>query len=131
MMSYFYQKALEKSNDEEIDKSNFRYPGPKPRTKETGIVMLADAIEAAARALKDPSASRIKGMVISIVHERFKEWELDYCPLKLQDLTKIIDSFQTVLLGTFHSRIEYPDQDEKLTPIKEKKVKKKNVQLSN
>jgi len=130
-MSYFYQKALEKSNDEEIDKSSFQYPGPKPRTKETGIVMLADAIEAAARALKDPSASRIKGMVISIVHDRFSESELDDSPLKLQDLTKIIDSFQTVLLGTFHSRIEYPGQDEKLTPIKEKKIKGKNVQLSN
>ncbi|MBC8182060.1 HDIG domain-containing protein [candidate division KSB1 bacterium] len=131
MMSYFYQKALEKKNDEEIDESGFRYPGPKPKTKETGIVMLADAIEAAARTLKDPSASRIKGMVISIVHERFRESELDDSPLKLQDLTKIIDSFQTVLLGSFHGRIEYPDQDEKLTPTKVKKIKEKNVELSN
>jgi cyclic-di-AMP phosphodiesterase PgpH len=127
MMSYFYQKALEKKNDDEIDESGFRYPGPKPKTKETGIVMLADAIEAAARSLKDPSASRIKGMVISIVHERFRDSELDDSPLKLQDLTKIIDSFQAVLLGSFHGRIEYPDQDEKLTPTKGKKIKEKNV----
>ena len=132
MMSYFYQKAVEKKNDDEdIEESSFRYPGPKPKTKETGIVMLADAIEAAARTLKDPSASRIKGMVISIVHERFRESELDDSPLKLQDLTKIIDSFQTVLLGSFHGRIEYPDQDEKLTPTKVKKTREKNVELSN
>ena len=131
MMNYFYLKAMEKSNNEEINESNFRYPGPKPRTKETGIVMLADAIEAAARALKDPSASRIKGMVISLVQERFSQSELDDCPLKLQDLTKIIDSFQAVLLGTFHTRIEYPDQEEKLLPPKESKARKKNAELSN
>ena len=127
MMSYFYQKAEEKVSVEEIDESNFRYPGPKPSTKETGIVMLADAIEAASRTLKEPSASRIRGMVKAIVQDRFKESELDECPLTLRELTKITDSFETVLLGTFHARIEYPDQDEKLTPLKEKKTKEKNI----
>ena len=129
MMSYFYQKALEKGNEDEIEESNFRYPGPKPSSKETGIVMLADAVEAASRTLKDPSASRIRGMVISIVQDRFKESELDDCPLTLRDLTKITESFEAVLLGTFHSRIEYPDQDEKLTPGKDKKIKEKNVEV--
>lgn len=131
LISYFYNKALEKSDGEEIDESNFRYPGPRPKTKETGIVMLADTIEAAGRTLKDPSASRIRGMVISIVHERFRESELDDCPLTLRDLTKIIDSFDTILLGRFHSRIEYPDQEEKLTPVKEKKPKDKNAEVQN
>ncbi|HDP98837.1 MAG TPA: HDIG domain-containing protein [bacterium] len=127
-MEYFFQKALEKKiTEDEINESNFRYPGPKPGTKETGIVMLADAIEAASRALREPSASRIRGMVISIVQDRFKESELDECPLTLRDLTKIIESFETYLLATFHGRVEYPDQEEKLTPVKEKKVKEKNV----
>ncbi len=131
LISYFYNKALEKNDGKEIDESNFRYPGPRPKTKETGIVMLADTIEAAARTLKDPSASRIRGMVISIVHERFRDSELDDCPLTLRDLTKIIDSFDTILLGRFHARIEYPDQDEKLTPAKEKKAKEKNAEVQN
>ncbi len=131
LIAFFYQKALEKSDNEEINESSFRYPGPKPKTKETGIVMLADAIEAAARTLKDPSPSRIRGMVISIVQDRFRESELDDCPLTLRELTRIIESFETVLLGTFHSRIEYPDQDEKLLPIKEKRIKEKNVELQD
>ncbi len=131
LITFFYQKALEKSEGEEINESNFRYSGPKPKTKETGIVMVADAIEAAARTLKDPSPSRIRGMVISIVQDRFKESELDDCPLTLRELTKIIESFETVLLGTFHSRIEYPDQDEKLTPAKEKRIIEKNVELQD
>ena len=131
LITFFYQKALEKSVGEEINESNFRYPGPKPKTKETGIVMLADAIEAASRTLKDPSPSRIRGMVISIVQDRFRESELDDCPLTLRELTKIIESFETVLLGTFHARIEYPDQDEKLIPAKEKRAKEKNVELQD
>ncbi len=119
-MAYFYQKSLEQNSDEEIEESNFRYPGPRPKSKETGIVMLADAVEATSRTLKDPSVSRIRGMVISIVQNRFQESELDECPLTLRDLTKITESFETVLLGTFHGRIEYPDQEEKLIPTKEK-----------
>lgn len=131
LIAYFYQKALEKSDGEEIDKSSFRYPGPKPRSKETGIVMLADAIEAASRTLKDPSPSRIKGMVISIVHDRFTDSELDNCPLTLKELTRIIESFETVLLGTFHSRIDYPDQDEKLIPTRERRIKERYAEVQN
>jgi putative nucleotidyltransferase with HDIG domain len=131
LISFFYQKAVEKSDGNEIDEAIFRYPGPRPKSKETAIVMLADAVEAASRSLKVPSTSRINGMVTAIVQERFKESELDECPLTLRDLTKITDSFQTSLLGTFHGRIEYPDQEEKLTPTKQKRVKEKNVELQD
>ena len=116
VMTFFYKKAMEQNKNGEIDISTFRYPGPKPTIKETGIVMLADGVEAASRTLKDPSASRIRGMVTSIVHERFREFELDQCPLTMRDLNKIIESFSTVLLGTFHARIEYPNQEEKFFP---------------
>jgi len=129
VMTYFYQKAIEMNRDNDVDISSFRYPGPKPHTKETGIVMLADGVEAASRTLKDPSPSRIKGLVTAIVHERFKESELDESPLTLRDLNKIIDSFQTVLLGTFHGRVEYPNQEEKFFPknhVKEKPVEVKD-----
>jgi cyclic-di-AMP phosphodiesterase PgpH len=126
LISYFYQKAVElnKDKDEEVDLTTFRYPGPKPHTKEIGIVMLADAVEAASRSLKDPSASRIKGLVNSIVTEKFEESELNECPLTLRDLNRIIESFQTMLLGVFHTRIEYPNQEEKFFPKNGKNGKK-------
>ncbi len=127
VMTFFYKKALEQNRDSDIDISTFRYPGPKPHTKETGIVMLADGVEAASRTLKDPSASRIKGLVTSIVNERFKEFELDDCPLTLKDLNKIIESFQNILLGTFHGRVEYPDQEERFFPKSNGKEKNSEI----
>ena len=126
VMAFFYKKAQEQTK-EDIDTAPFRYPGPKPKSKETGIVMLADGVEAASRSLKDPSASRIKGMVTSIVHERFRDSELDECSITLRDLTKIIDSFTTVLLGTFHGRIEYPNQEELFFPKNSTKEKNNEI----
>lgn len=131
LIQFFYQKAKEKGNDEEIDESVFRYPGPRPQSKETGLVMLADAVEAATRSLRDPSASRLRGLIISIVHERFTSSELDECPLTLRDLTNIIDSFQSILLGIFHTRLEYPEQEEKLAAVTNKLMGKKSVDLQN
>jgi cyclic-di-AMP phosphodiesterase PgpH len=108
LMSYFYQKALEQQNGNQISEMDFRYPGPKPRTKETAVVMLSDAIEAASRTLKEPSPSRVRGLVEQIIDSRFKAGELDESPLTLQDLTKISDAFQKILNGLFHGRIAYP-----------------------
>ncbi|MBN2411339.1 HDIG domain-containing protein [candidate division KSB1 bacterium] len=124
LMSYFYQKALEKSSEEQISKDEFRYPGPKPNSRETAIVMCADAVEAASRTLKDPSPSRIKGLVEQIIDERFKSNELDDSPLTLKDLSKISEAFLKILNGVFHSRIEYPSEQKKETAIKEVKVNK-------
>ena len=112
LIAYFYKKALEKSEDSEVQESDFRYPGPKPQSKETGIVMVADAVEAACRALRDPSISRLRNMVNSIVEERFKKGELDECPLTLRDLNLIKESFIRTLTGIFHGRVQYP-QDQK------------------
>jgi len=109
VISYFYKKALEKSEDSEVHESDFRYPGPKPQRKETGIVMLADAVEAAGRALRDPSPSRLRSMVNGIVEERFKKGELDECPLTLRDLNLIKESFIRTLAGIFHGRTQYPE----------------------
>jgi putative nucleotidyltransferase with HDIG domain len=115
IMNSFYQKAIKqnKNRDKQIVETDFRYPGPRPRTKETGIVMLADIVEAASRTFKDPTVSRIRAMVNSIIHERFLQSELDECPLTLSDLNKIGESFQKILIGIFHARIEYPDQEDK------------------
>ncbi|MBN1479557.1 HDIG domain-containing protein [candidate division KSB1 bacterium] len=109
LMSFFYQKALELGNDDSVTENEFRYPGPRPQTRETAIVMMADAVEAASRTLKDPTPSRIKGLVEQIIDERFKSGELDDSPLTLQDLSKISVAFQKILNGRFHGRVEYPN----------------------
>lgn len=116
-MEYFYDKALrqaENSPDEtkidEIKESDYRYVGPRPQTKETGILMLADAIEASARALDDPSPPKLEAMIDELIRKRFEEGELDECPLTLKDLTKIKAAFLGVLVGIHHTRVPYPEE---------------------
>lgn len=111
VMTYFYNKALEEGADDvSIDK--FRYPGPRPQIRETGIAMLADAVEAASRTLEDPTPARINGLIQRIIDDRFKSGELDECPLTLRDLARIKESFVQILIGIFHHRIDYPKKDE-------------------
>ncbi len=93
----------------ELDEENFRYPGPKPQTKEAGLVMLADMVEAASRSLVNPTPSRIKGMVQKIMNKAFSDGQLDECELTLKDLNEIAKSFNKTLSGIFHQRIEYPE----------------------
>jgi putative nucleotidyltransferase with HDIG domain len=110
LISFFYQKALElKGNDPAaVSLEDFRYPGPKPQTKEAGLVMLADAIEAASRTLVDPAPARILGLVHRIINDTFSDGQLDECELTLKDLNRIAVSFNKTLNGIFHHRIEYP-----------------------
>lgn len=114
-IEYFYDKALklaessaDESRVEEINEQDYRYPGPKPQTKETGILMLADAIEARARTLEDPSPQKLEAMIDEIIKKRFEEGELDECPLTLKDLTRIKAAFLNVLVGIYHTRVKYP-----------------------
>jgi len=125
LITYFYEKAKEKTGEKYINEADFRYPGPKPQTKETGIVMLADSVEAATKSLKEPSASRIREMVKSIVESKFKEGELDECALTLKDLNKISESFIAVLTSMFHTRIEYPGQEKAAAQKSEQKILEK------
>ena len=125
-MEYFYNKALklaETSSDEtkvdEIKEQDYRYPGPKPQTKETGILMLADAIEATARTLDDPSPQKLEVAIDEIIKRRFEEGELDECPLTLKDLTKIKEAFLGVLIGIYHTRVKYPESANK-KPVRKK-----------
>jgi len=112
IIRFFYQKALEGSDDGEINESDFRYHGPRPQSKETGILMLADAVEAGSRTLKEPSVSRIRSMVSSVINERLTDAELDECPLTIRDLKYVRESFVNTLTGMFHGRIEYPKATE-------------------
>jgi len=111
LVSYFYDKAKNASKEEIIDYI-YRYPGPKPQTKETGIVMLADAIEASTRTIEDPSPQKLEQKIRDVIKNRFMEGELDECDLTLKDLTKIKESFLKILMGIHHHRIKYPDKNQ-------------------
>ena len=113
LVSYFYEKA--RTDEGEIDTTHeyiYRYPGPKPQTKETGIVMLADSIEAATRAIDDPTPAKLETQISQIIKARFLDGELDECDLTLKDLIKIKQSFLKILAGIHHHRIKYPDSSD-------------------
>ena len=110
LISYFYNKAVEnqKEDIESVSEEDFRYPGPKPQFREAALCMLADSIEAAARALDEPTPSRLQNIVKNIVQRKFLDGQLDECNLTLRDLSDIENSFARVLLGVYHARIDYP-----------------------
>ena len=114
-MEFFYKKALE--NDSKVDENEFRYPGPKPTSKETGIVMLAEAIEAQANSLKNPTLEKFEAMIDKAIRSRLEDGQLDECPLTMEDLQKIKGrrdgkhGLLPVLSGLYHSRPEYPSKD--------------------
>ena len=122
LISYFYKKALELKGDDpsQVSSEDFRYPGPKPQTREAGLVMLADAIEAASRTLVDPTPARIQGLVNKIINNAFADGQLDECELTLKDLNQIAGSFNKILNGIFHHRIEYPESPGKANTAKKK-----------
>ncbi len=112
LVYYFYKRALESELDKDsVTEEVFRYPGPKPQSKETAIVLLADSVEAACRALEDPTAGRISDLVRRLINNKFIDGQLDTCDLTLKDLDKIATTFIHILGAFYHSRIEYPDQD--------------------
>jgi hypothetical protein len=114
-MSFFYRKAVEQGSGGKEVEEGFRYPGPRPETKEAAIVMLADGVEAASRTLEEKTPGRIKSMVGKIIHEKFASGQLDNCELSLKDLHQIEVSFNRVLGATYHQRVEYPqDLDDDL-----------------
>ncbi len=113
LVFYFFKRALEKVTDENIGEQSFRYPGPKPQTKEAACVLLADSVEAGSRALEEPTPSRIKGLVKKIINNKFIDGQLDECDLTLKDLEKMAEVFTHILTGTFHTRVGYPEQKPK------------------
>lgn len=109
LITYFYQQATTATDGQEVNQERFRYPGPKPQTKESAIVMLADSVEAAARTLPQYSHSRIEALVQKIIdHKLNDENQLDESDLTLKDLEKIEQSFVRVLTSMYHSRVDYP-----------------------
>ncbi len=111
LVYYFYRRALEgKVDDQQIAEEGFRYPGPKPDTKETAVVLLADSVEAATRSLKDPTPDKIEEMVRKVINNKFIDGQLDECELTLKDIDKISGVFIKILSGIYHSRVSYPQK---------------------
>ena len=113
VMAYFYVKAQEQ--DPTVRREEFCYPGPKPRSKETAILMLADAVGSASRSLEEPTPSRIRSLVTRIIEERVHQGQLDECGLTLQDLARVREAFYPVLTATFHVRTPYPEEPKRRT----------------
>lgn len=110
LIRFFYQKALDQDNGDGVEESDFRYDGPRPQSKETAIVMLADASEATVRTLKNPTPQGIEQVVRRLIKERLEDGQLDESNLTLKELDVIARTFTRVLTGVFHQRIEYPDR---------------------
>lgn len=128
LVFYFYRRAQEQKklelekvdrrleNPEDlpmIDEKNFRYPGSRPSTRESGIIALADSIESASRTLGKPSPARIRALVEDLVGSKIHDGQLDDCPLTLQELSIVKESFASTLRSMLHSRIDYPKDDER------------------
>lgn len=112
-MEYFYKKAVDAAGDDGVvNEMDFRYPGPKPVTKESGIVMLCEGIEAATRSIKEKTVNRIRDMVDYIVKSRLNDGQLDECDLTLAEIGKMKKAILPILIGMYHVRIEYPEDEE-------------------
>ncbi|MFA6129731.1 MAG: HDIG domain-containing metalloprotein [Candidatus Omnitrophota bacterium] len=108
LVYYFYRRALEdREENQEVTEEGFRYPGPKPNTKETAVVLLADSVEAATRTLKDPTPVKIEEVVRKVINNKFIDGQLDECELTLKDIEKISSVFAKILSGIYHSRVNY------------------------
>ena len=123
LVRYFYMKALEHGitdSDEDV----YRYPGPRPKTKESAIVMLADSVEAAARTMAKPSLNRLEQLIRKITQSKLHDGQLDESELTLADLEKIVRAFTQVLASVYHYRIEYPKAE--VRPFKRRLVARGN-----
>lgn len=110
MIRFFYEKAKAMKGEDAVKVDDYRYPGPKPQTREAGLVMLADVVEAASRTLENPTPSRIQGMVQNLVNTIFSDGQLDSCELTLKDLHSIAKVFNRILTGIHHHRVDYPER---------------------
>jgi hypothetical protein len=115
---FFYQKALEESDDQLVDMDDFRYDGHRPLSKESAIIMLADTVEAAVRSMTDPTPKTIRANIEKLVSHKIQDGQLAQAPITLSDIDKISEAFANVLNGVFHERIEYPDPPMKRTRLR-------------
>ena len=133
LMKYFYYKAKALASDPESAalEQEFRYPGPKPQTKEAGIIMIADSVEAASRTVQEPTPAKLKNMVDMIITRIRDDGQLAECDITLRELDMVADSFVKTLLGMQHHRISYPGYDFNKMPTKAAKNIETNQQIGD
>ncbi len=131
LVAYFYHMAAENEKDEEVVEENFRYEGPRPQTKEAAIIMLADVVEAAVRAMSKPTAGRVEGLTRKVIKDKLNDGQLDESDLTLKDLDKIAEAMSKVLSGIFHTRVEYPEKELKAEIERGKKKNDTNNKQSS
>ncbi|MBX2975732.1 MAG: HDIG domain-containing protein [Ignavibacteriaceae bacterium] len=112
VITYFYEKAKNQFGEESIDINNYRYPGPKPQSKETALVMLADVCESAVRSIENPDSEKVENLIHNLINARLNDGQLDESPLTFADISKIKEAFAGILIGQHHRRIRYPKQEE-------------------
>jgi hypothetical protein len=115
LVEYFYREATRLADRQPdyrpgVEESAFRYPGPKPQSREAGVLMLADAVESASRTLSDPTPKRIENLVHDIAMNRLLDGQFDECSLTLSEIHAIEESLVKSVIGIYHSRIKYPEQ---------------------
>jgi cyclic-di-AMP phosphodiesterase PgpH len=138
LVYYFYQRALQQQEDAraggkimnireedipEVQEESFRYPGPKPQTKESAIVSLADIVESASRSLEKPTPQKIEQLVNELIEERIADGQLDECDLTLGELRVIAERFRFTLMTMLHTRIAYPKGESRFTPTEDERMK--------
>jgi len=113
LIRYFFSRAKEQETEDtgQVEEAGFRYQGPRPRSKEMGILLLADVVEAAGRTIQDPTPGKIQGMIEQVIKNVLEDHQLDECDLTLKDIERIEATFFWVLTSAFHQRVEYPGFD--------------------
>ena len=109
MVQYFYKQYLKNFPDEVVDKSKFSYKGPRPFSRETAVLMMSDAVEAASRSLKEPNAENIDGLVEGIINHQMSERQFENVDITMKDLSDIKKIFKKKLRSIYHVRVEYPE----------------------
>jgi putative nucleotidyltransferase with HDIG domain len=129
LIKFFWEKAKEQADTskKEIREEDFRYDGPLPQSKETGILLLADCVEAASRAMKDPNYQKLENLIDKMIDQRVNKGQLSKTPLTFQDIRTIKETFLNILVGIYHSRVEYPDDEKE--EKKETQEKSEDIDL--
>jgi membrane-associated HD superfamily phosphohydrolase len=116
LVEFFYRRAAKQNEEAEtgthIDESDFRYPGPRPQTPEAAVMMLADAVESASRALREPTPGRLENLVDEITKKRLDDGQFAECPITIKQLSTIQQSLLKSLNAMYHARVKYPDQQQ-------------------
>jgi putative nucleotidyltransferase with HDIG domain len=112
VLTFFYEKAKKLYGEDKVNIDDYRYPGPKPQTKETAIVMLADCCESAVRSVENPDSAKVENLINNLINSRVEDGQLDEAPITFKDITQIKSVFVNILLGHHHKRIRYPKQEE-------------------